>query len=360
MKAFVTGGTGFIGRHLLRQLLARGYEVTGLARSEEGAAELEAIGVAVAHGDITDRESMRAGMDGSDMVFHLAGWYKIGSPDWLAAESINVAGTRNVLGLAHELGVPRIVYTSTTTVFGDTHGRMADETFFQAGPFVTEYDRTKWLAHYKVAVPLIEEGAPIIIVMPGAVYGPGDHSLIGQLMVDFWRGTLPAVFGPEFVHTYAHVEDVATGHILAAEKGRPGESYILTGPAVPLGEIVDFWRMITGKPGPKVSIPARLVQPFSPAVGALGEALPLPEMFSQEAAAVLSCTYMARSDKAWAELGWRPRSLQEGMSETFRWIEQHAPPREPALQVKERQIAGLALLTAAVVFILWLLGRKRE
>lgn len=360
MKAFVTGGTGFIGRHLVGQLLARGYEVTGLARSDESAAELTAMGAAAAMGDIADRQSMRAGMRGSDVVFHVAGWYEIGSPDWMMAESINVAGTRNVLGLARELGVPKVVYTSTTTVFGDTHGQMVDETFFQAGPFVTEYDRTKWLAHYKVAVPLIEQGAPIIIVMPGAVYGPGDHSLIGQLMVDFWQGTLPAVFGPEFVHTYAHVEDVALGHILAAEKGRPGESYILTGPAVPLGEIVDFWRMITGKPGPKVSIPARLVQPFSPAIGALGEAVPLPEMYSREAAALLSCTYMARADKARAELGWRPRSLQVGMSETFRWIDQHVPPREPVVQDKERQIAGLALLAAAVIFILWILGRQRK
>jgi dihydroflavonol-4-reductase len=360
MKAFVTGGTGFIGRHLVRQLLERGYEVTGLARSEKSAAALQEMGAAVAMGDITERDSMRASMRGSDVVFHLAGWFKIGSPDWMSAESINVAGTRNVLSLAYELGVPRIVYTSATTVFGDTHGQMVDETFYQEGPFVTEYDRTMWLAHYKVAVPLIEQGAPIIIVLPGAVYGPGDPSLIGRLMADFWQGALPAVFGPEFVHTYAHVEDVALGHILAAEKGRPGQSYIITGPAVPLGEIVDFWGMITGKPSPKVNVPARLVQPFAPAVGALSETVPLPEIYSKETASVLSVTYMATADKARAELGWRPRSLQEGMSETFRWIDEHVQPREPVLQQQQQQIAGLALLIAAVVFILWLFGRNRE
>ncbi len=360
MKAFVTGGTGFIGRHIVRRLLERGYEVTGLARSEGSAAELDAMGASVAFGDITERESMREGMSGSDVVFHVAGWYAIGSRDWMAAESINVAGTRNVLRLAHELGVPKIVYTSTTTVLGDTHGQMVDETFFQAGPFVTEYDRTKWLAHYKVAIPLIDKGAPIIIVMPGAVYGPGDHSLIGRLMEDFWQGSLPAVFGPEFVHTYAHVEDVADGHILAAEKGRAGESYIITGPAVPLGEIVDFWGMISGKPGPKLAIPARLVRPLTPLIGFLGENLPLPEMYSREAAEVLSCTYMARADKAQAELGWQTRSLQEGMSETFRWIDRTVPPKEPVVQEKERKIAGLALLLAALVFILWLLGRRKE
>ncbi|UCG23714.1 MAG: NAD-dependent epimerase/dehydratase family protein [Chloroflexota bacterium] len=360
MKAYVTGGTGFIGRYLVLQLLERGYDVIGLARSAQSATDLVAMGAKVAYGDITDRASMREGMAGSDVVFHVAGWYAIGSPDWMQAESINVAGTRNVLRLAHELGVPKIVYTSTTTVLGDTHGQMVDETFFQGGPFVTEYDRTKWLAHYKVAIPLIDKGAPIIIVMPGAVYGPGDHSLVGGLMEDFWQGRLPAVFGPDFVHTYAHVEDVAEGHIMAAEKGRVGESYIITGPAVPLGEIVDFWGMITGKPGPKLAIPARLVKPFAPIIGMLGENLPLPPMYSQEAAGLLSCTYMARADKARAELGWRPRSLQEGMSETFHWIDQATPPKQPTIQQKERQIAGAALLLAALIFILWLLGRRRK
>jgi nucleoside-diphosphate-sugar epimerase len=156
------------------------------------------------------------------------------------------------------------------------------------------------------------------------------------------------------------VDDVARGHILAAEKGRVGESYIITGPAVPLGEIVDFWRMITGRPGPKVAIPARLVQPFKPAIGAMGNTLPLPEMYSEEAADLLSCSYMARADKAKAELGWRPRSLQEGMSQTFRWIEQNVPPRQSVLPQKERRVAGLALLLAAAVFILWLLGRRER
>ena len=354
MKAFVTGGTGFIGRHVVRRLLDRGYAVTGLARSEGSAAELAAMGASVVFGDITERESMREGMSGSDVVFHVAGWYAIGNRDWMAA------GTRNVLRLAHELGVPKIIYPSTTTVFGDPRGQLVDETFFQAGPFVTEYDRTKWLAHYKVAQPLIDQGAPVIIVMPGAVYGPGDHSLIGRLMEDFWQGSLPAVFGPEFVHTYAHVEDIAEGHVLAAEKGRPGESYIITGPAVPLGEIVDFWGMITGKPGPKVAIPARQVRPLTPAIGFLGKNLPLPEMYSREAAEVLSCTYMARADKARAELGWQSRSLQEGMSETFRWIDRTVPPKEPVMPEKERKIAGPALLLAALVFVLWLLGRKRK
>ena len=218
MKAFVTGGTGFIGQHLVIKLLERGYDVVALARSDGSARLLQEMGATVARGDITDTASMREGMAGSDVVFHLAAWYEIGSKDWAKAEMINVGGTRKVLRLAHELSVPKIVYTSTVAVFGDTNGKLVDESYFKGGPFLTEYDRTKWLAHYKVAVPMMEKGAPIIIVQPGPAYGPGDHSLIGQQMEAFYRGQMPVVFGPDSTVTYAHVEDIAEGIILAAEK----------------------------------------------------------------------------------------------------------------------------------------------
>jgi dihydroflavonol-4-reductase len=240
MKAFVTGGTGLIGRSLIRQLVERGYHVHALARSAAGAATVSALGATSVPGDVTDRESMRAGMRGSEVVFHLAAIYDYAPEAKAQCEPINVEGTRVVLELAHELRVPRIVYTSSLAVFGDTHGELPDETYRADGPFLTEYDRTKWQAHYEVAMPLIEAGAPIIIVMPGAVYGPGDTSWLAEAMRLFHRGLMPLVPGPESVVTYAYVDDVAEGHILAAEKGRVGESYILAGPAVPLGEMVDF------------------------------------------------------------------------------------------------------------------------
>jgi dihydroflavonol-4-reductase len=359
MKAFVTGGTGFIGQHVVRRLLERGYDVYALTRSREGAAGLSALGAKIVEGDIGHPDSMPEGMRGSDVVFHLAGWYKIGSRDWTSAEAINVAGTRNVLRLADELGVPRIIYTSTTSVFGDTRGKLVDENFYQGGPFVTEYDRTKWLAHYKVALPMIEEGAPITIVMPGGVYGPDDHSLIGTLMENFYWGRMPAVPAPEFTFTYAHVEDIAEGVILAAEKGKAGESYILTGPAVPLGEVVDFWAQITGKPAPLLRIPARLLLPLAPLMGTIGNFIRLPELFSEEAIRILGVSYLGRADKARRELGWKNRTMQIGMSETFRWIEENETPPKPILAERERKVAGLALLAAALVLLLWLLGRRK-
>jgi dihydroflavonol-4-reductase len=258
-------------------------------------------------------------MAGSDVVFHIAAWYKIGDPNPAQAEIINVGGTRKVLRLAYELDIPKIIYTSTIAVFGDTKGQLVDESYYQGGPFLSEYDRTKWLAHYKVALPLMEKGAPITIVMPGGVYGPGDTSSVAAMMRLFYRG-MPFLPGPETTLTYAHVEDIAEGHILAAEKGEIGESYILAGPAIPLGEMFEFWGYLTGKRAPHLYLPASLVRPTAPLMGAMASVISLPAVFSQEATEVLGATYMARADKARSELGWQTRPLQTGMLETFAWI----------------------------------------
>ena len=358
MKAFVTGGSGFIGQQVVRKLQERGYEVFALARSEQSTAVLQELGCTVVPGNITDMASMREGMAGSDIVFHIAAWYKIGNVDWVKAEAINVGGTRKVLRLAHELGIPKIIYTSTIAIFGDTKGQLVDESYYKGGPFLTEYDRTKWLAHYKVAMPLIEKGAPITIVMPGAVYGPGDTSTLAQMMRLFYRG-LPVLTGPEMTLTYAHVEDIAEGHLLAAEKGRTGESYILAGPAIPFGEMIDFWGHLTGKATPLVRIPAKFITPFAPLVGTVSNILPLPEVYSEDSVNILNTTYIARADKARAELGWQTRPLQTGMLETFEWIKETEPEQDTQSD-REKQLAGLAIFAALSLLIVWLLGRRKK
>jgi nucleoside-diphosphate-sugar epimerase len=354
MKAFVTGGTGLIGHSIVRQLVERGYEVTALARSALGAESLRGLGAKVVFGDITNPESLRQGVRGSDVVFHIAAVYDYTPQGTAQCEAVNVEGTRNVLELAFELEIPRIVYTSTVAVFGDTHGELPDETYYAEGPFLSEYDRTKWLAHYQVAESLIAQGAPIIIVMPGTVYGPGDTSWLAEMMRLFHRGLLPVLPGPETVLTYAYVDDVAEGHILAAEKGRVGECYILAGPAVPLGEMVDFWAQLTGKRPPLAAIPARFVKGLSPVAGRLQSALSLPQTFSGELVGSLGVSYAGRSDKARAELGWRPRPLQTGMLETFEWIAATEPTDAGE---REKRAARLTLLIAVIVLLLWLRRR---
>jgi len=362
MKAFVSGGTGFIGARVVRKLLERGYRVNALVRSHKGAASMQALGATPIRGDITAVESMRAGMSGCDVVFHLAAWYKLGAPDWRKAETINVDGTRNVLNLAHELGIPKIIYTSTIAVNGDTHGYLADETYVPPeGPFLTEYDRTKWIAHYKIAEPLIEKGAPIIILMPGAVYGPGDKSLVGHFMHYFYRGLFPILPGPELTLCYTHVDDVVEGHILAAEKGKAGESYFLTDRIATLAEITQVWAQILGKRPPLLYVPGRYVKPFAPLMAALSSVVTIPPILSRDAIAILEATYIARSDKARSQLGWQTRPLIDGMRETFEWIAQTTQPVQINIPpARRRQIAAIALGAALGLLSIWLLRRRRR
>ncbi len=319
MKYFVTGATGFIGGRLVRQLRAAGHEVRALVRTPSKAPDLAGLGVSLHPGDITDKESMRAAMRGSDGVFHLAAWYRIGARpgERRLAERINVQGTRNVLELIGDLGVPKGVYTSTLAVFGDTEGWVGDESYRHSGPWLSEYDRTKWRAHYEVAVPLIQAGLPLVIVQPGVVYGPGDPSVIGNLLRQYLRRTLPIrPHGAAFC--WGHVDDTAHGHILAMDKGRAGQSYILAGPPHTLEEALEIAEEITGIRPPWLRPPAVLLRAMAAAASAVERVMPLPQTYSGETLRIAAgATYLASSEKAQQELGFRTRTLQDGLRETL-------------------------------------------
>jgi nucleoside-diphosphate-sugar epimerase len=339
-------------------LVEEGHDVHVLARSESSAQQAREMGAGVARGDVTDRASMREGMAGSDVVFHIAAWYAHGNLDVERMERINVEGTRNVLGLAHELEIPKIIYTSTVAVFGDTEGAIVDERFRQGGPFVSHYDRTKWLAHYEVALPLIEQGAPIVILMPGAVYGPGDSSMVGELMRAFYKGLMPVLPGPETTLTFVHVDDIVEGHLLALEEGEVGESYVLGGQVATLREAFDLWAEITGRPRPLFGIPGPYLRPFAPLMKALGEVIPIPTLLNHEAIKILGVTYAARGDKARRELGWEPRPLREGMAETLAQLGA-TTSRVPAKRRRLQIGVGLGLLGLGLL-LWWLVGHREE
>jgi nucleoside-diphosphate-sugar epimerase len=194
MKYFITGATGFVGNVLARQLRTAGHEVHASVRSPQKASDLQSLGVKLFLGDITDKESMREAMQGVDGIFHVAGWYKVGAHDKSPGEKINVHGTRNVLELMKELRIPRGVYTSTLAVNSDTHCQLVDESYRFTGKHISEYDRTKAIAHH-IADQFIAEGLPLIIVMPGLVYGPGDTSTLRHNIIDFLQGKLPPCAG---------------------------------------------------------------------------------------------------------------------------------------------------------------------
>ncbi|MGH2369967.1 MAG: NAD-dependent epimerase/dehydratase family protein, partial [Chloroflexota bacterium] len=268
-------------------------------------------------GDVTDKESLRRPMDGVDGVFHLAGWYHLGRRGREQGWRVNVDGTRHVLEVMRDLAIPKGVYTSTLAVNSDTHGQVVDERYRYAGPWLSEYDRTKWVAHYRVAEPMTEAGLPLVIVQPGVVYGPGDPSALGETFRLYLQRRLP-VSPPGTAFSWAHVEDVARGHVLAMERGQPGECYFLAGPAHTLQEALEIAERITGIPAPRLHPPQPAIQTLAAVASLVERAVPLPETYSAESLRIMAgVTYLGQNAKAKRELGFQPRPLQEGLRETL-------------------------------------------
>jgi nucleoside-diphosphate-sugar epimerase len=319
MKYFITGATGFIGGCVARQVVQAGHQVVALVRSTSKAHELERFGVQLAEGDITDKESMRKPMTGVDGVFQVAGWYKVGAKNNSMAEAINVVGTRNVLEMMRELKIPKGVYTSTVAVFSHTHRHIVDESYHYDGPHVSKYDETKWRAHYEVAEPMQKAGLPLVIVQPGLVYGPGDTSSVAQNLRQYLLGRLP-IAPKQTAFCWAHVDDVARGHILAMEKGRAGESYIICGQPMSFVGALALCERITGRKAPRVHLEPGIMDVMSKIMGFAGRVISLPESYTEESLRVVAgTTYLASDAKARRELGFSTRPLEEGLRETLRY-----------------------------------------
>ena len=346
MKYFVTGATGFIGGRVATQLLAAGHSVVTLARTPSKAAGLAQQGVVVHAGDITDKASLRAPMTGVDGIFHIAGWYKIGQRHAKRAkrdaERINIAGTRNVLEVMRELGIPKGVYTSTCLVYSDTHGQTVDETYAYHGPWLSDYERTKWTAHFEVADPMIQQGLPLVIVQPDAVYGPGDTSQTHDLLVRYLQRQLP-IAPPKTALCWTHVDDIAAGHLLAMERGQAGQSYILAGVCSLFVDLLRLAETITGIPAPRLQPPPALLKLSAAMIKPLEAFLPVPPLFGSESLrSIAGVTYTASDRKARQALGFTARSLEDGLSETL-IAELTRLKMAPALAHARAYRAGLAL-----------------
>lgn len=319
MKVFVTGGTGFIGGHVVRQLRERGDEVVAWVRNRGKAAPLAALGAELREGDLSDRAALAAGMEGSDAVIHGAAVYEVGIPESErpAMYEANVTGTENALGAALDAGLPKVVYVSTIGAFGNTRGEVVDESYQHPGrDFTSYYEETKHEAH-QIAKRLTAEGLPCLIVQPGGVYGPDDHSAVGKQMLDFLDGRMPFVPFADLGMNMVHVEDVAAGILLALDKGEVGESYVLGDEITTMRGLMDATARVAGKRSPRANIPTSLMKvaaPFGPVIGKLmGQPPNMRELISSSD----GVTFWAKQDKAVAELGFAPRGLETGLRETF-------------------------------------------
>jgi dihydroflavonol-4-reductase len=320
MKALVTGGTGFIGKHVVRRLRERGDDVVVLARTPARAADLRELGCEIVAGDLSDSAAIRRGIKGCDAVFHLGATYKVGIPksDRPAMHDANVGGTERVLDAAIEAGAKRIVYVSTGNVYGNTRGQVVDESYVRPQPpeFLSYYDQTKYEAH-QVALDRIARGAPIVIVQPGGVYGPDDPSELGNMIDQTRAGKLKLRMFPDAGFNFIHVEDVAEGIVLAHDKGRLGESYNLAGVKATMGDLVDTTAGLSGRKPPRITMPPALMKLAIPVGPLVGRMMGFPPNLAELIRTSDGVTFWMTDEKARRELGVNPRDLDSGLRQTL-------------------------------------------
>jgi dihydroflavonol-4-reductase len=320
VRAFVTGATGFIGGHLARQLRARGDGVTALVRSPAKAAQLEELGCELISGDLADEDTIARGVHGSDAVFHVAAIYKVGVPrsQHDSLYDANVRGTERVLDAAIAAGVPRIVYVSTGNFYGNTHGVAVDEGYRRPQPpdFLSQYDRTKYEAH-ELALDRIAKGAPIVIVLPGGVYGPDDPSELGNMIDQARTGKLKLRLFPQTGFNFVHVEDVADAILRAHDAGGLGESYNAGGQRSTIGELVDKVAALSGRRPPRITMPPAMMKAAIPIGPLVGRMMGFPPNLGELIRTSEGVTFWMTDEKARSELGWAPRDLDSGLAETL-------------------------------------------
>ena len=320
MRIVITGAAGFIGGVVTRQLRARGDEVVAIVRDPARATGLAELGVELVKGDLGQVDVIKGQLAGADALIHIAGTYRIGiaPSERPAMLDANVGVTTRVLDAAAQAGTPRIVYTSTVLVLGDTHGKPVDETHQRdlAEGFFSYYDETKFRAHELVAAR-IAGGAPIMIAMPGGVYGPGDHSEAGGQFALAHAGRMPYIALADIGLGWTYVDDVADGIVRILDHGRLGESYLLSGPPGRLLDGLEIAARLGGKRLPRLTWPTGLLRLLIPLNRRFGTVGGLPANLAETIRAAAGVTYWGDSAKAESELGFQARDLASGLRATF-------------------------------------------
>jgi nucleoside-diphosphate-sugar epimerase len=314
VKVFLTGATGYIGQPLTKALLARGWNVTALVRHPEKpkAQALVKMGAQLATGDVTDRESMRDEMEGADIVIHNAGIYEYGvnGAGKKRMHAVNILGTENVLGLAHELKIQRTLYVSTVQAFGESGNSPKDETFTRQTPCRTCYGHTKTAAH-QTALSYREQGLPLIIICPNGVIGANDHSPFGYFLRLYINHVMPPLcWSPDSLMSLVYIDDLVTGIVLASENGTLGEDYLLCGEVRSFREHLAFWEKKPGGFKPLIWLSGKMAHLLFTPLEAPQRWFGLPSFMSRETAIGASTNWYYSCEKAKRELGWTHRSAE--------------------------------------------------
>lgn len=322
---FITGATGFLGGHIVRRLCQQGYYVRALVRPASCYRTLKSFPVELVQGDLSNSYLIRESMRGCDWVFHAAADYRLWTRDPKEMYLSNVDGTRNILQAAWDLGIEKIVYTSTVGTIGlNGHRAPANETsFLKFDSRTGHYKKSKFLAEQE-SIRFAQRGLPVVIVNPSAPVGSHDWkpTPTGRIVLDFLNGRMPMYLDTGL--NLVDVEDVAEGHLLAAKKGRPGERYILGNENLSLKEILVLLSEITGIPPPRIRCP----YPLALAAAWASEGI---TRFTggKEPRIPREGVYMARkymffdSQKAIQELGLCPRTARSALRKAVSWFSEN-------------------------------------
>ncbi|HAG82914.1 MAG TPA: epimerase [Cyanobacteria bacterium UBA12227] len=314
MKVLVTGANGFTGSHLVKALEKRGDSVIGLVRKSSNLTHLSGCQIQLIYGDITDREALRQAMTGVDWVFHTAAYVELGLVNAKKMEQVNVEGTRAVLEIAQTVGVSKVVYCSTIGVFGDTKGKIIDETFQRTQTdFSSAYDYTKYQAQ-ELVNQFATQGLPIVSILPSGIFGADDPHF-GPVIQQFLKGRLKIWAGGDRITGIVHVDDLVDAMILAAQNAKPGEKYIISAGELSTREMFNFLSQETGIPAP-AEAPEFLVRLVGNILDPIGRFLNWQPPISRERVHyIYDRCVRVDATKARQQLGWNPRSVAETLRE---------------------------------------------
>jgi dihydroflavonol-4-reductase len=323
MKTLVTGATGFVGSHVARQLVSAGNSVRVLVRPTSNLAALDGAAVEPIAGDLRDGASLERAVQDVQQVYHVAADYRLWTKNPAEIYECNVQGTRRLIAAAHRAGVGRIVYTSTVaTIAVPRQGALPDEqTQTTLDEMIGHYKRSKFLAE-QIALDAAKSGVPVVIVNPTAPVGPGDWkpTPTGRIILDFLKGKMPA-----YVDTglnVAPVEDVAVGHLLAAENGRVGERYVLGGRNMTLKEILDALAAIAGRSAPRIRLPHAVALMAGYADEMFSRVIGREPQIPVEGVRMSRHKMFVESDKAERVLGYQPTKVEAALQRAVRWYEE--------------------------------------
>jgi len=326
MKTLITGATGFVGAAVLRRLIQAGHNVRALVRPNSDRRNLLGIDCETITGDLAEPHSLESAVRGCEALFHVAADYRLWVPDREKMNRVNVQGTVDLFQAAVAAGVSRIVYTSSVaTLRLRSDGIPADETSqAQLSDMIGTYKQSKFLAEQEVKRLMDQEGTPVVIVSPSAPFGPGDvrPTPTGRMVVEAASGRMPG-----YVNTginVVHVDDVAVGHLLAFEKGKIGEAYILGGENRTLQWILKTIAELTGRSAPLIRLPHWVVTPIAHIVEGVARVSGSGEpMITVDSVRMSRKLMYFSSVKAHRELGYAARPAVEALRDALAWFDRH-------------------------------------